>query len=170
MCRCKQNVSRCLNLGKYSSPVWSLPTAPKQKAACPLFWNPLPKAAVILGNVLSITSLKTTRGEGEKMSAWFISSPRVHSLDASTKKLHLPSQAGIAKGLYPDIINPLRGQTEWYWLIVLTLLWLVCEPHWQSSLLRPSRVTELSVFTRDCETETDNANLTLPHRDRDPWP
>lgn len=75
------------------------------------------------------------------MSAWFISSPRVHSLDASTKTLHLPSQAGIAKGLYPDIINPLQGQTEWYWLIVLTLLWLVCEPHWQSSLLRPSRVT-----------------------------
>lgn len=154
--------------------MWSLPTAPKQKAACLLFWNPIPKAAVILGKCAFNYRPKDYKRRGGKMSAWFISSPRIHSVDPSRKTLHLPSQARIAKGLYPDLINPLRGQaTDWSSLILLTPVAAVShtEKTFCGSWAEWLRMEVCAAFMCDCKTEpSDKANLLLTLCDLDPAP
>ena len=88
----------------------------KTKSSLSLILNPrLPAAPAILGNVLSITSLKTTGGEGEKnvclIYLVLCASSSHHPFTESIEKtLHLPSQATVAKGLYPNTINLL-----WVW-------------------------------------------------------
>lgn len=83
--------------------------------------TPLPKAPAILGNVFSITSLKTTAGGGclpDLFSALckFFSDQFIEAI----KKTHLPSQAGIPKGLQSDTANSLASLTKHFDITTLS--------------------------------------------------
>lgn len=90
--------------------------------------NPLPKAPAILGNVFSITSLKTTAGGGggwclpDLFSALckFFSDQFIEAI----KKTPLPSQAGIPKGLQSDTTNSLASLTKHFDITTLSNCWL----------------------------------------------
>lgn len=99
-----------------------------------LLKTPLPKAPAILGNVFSITSLKTTAGEGgwgrwgwgwclpDLFSALckFFSDQFIEAI----KKTPLPPQTGIPKDLQADTTNSLVSLAKCFDITRLSNCWL----------------------------------------------
>lgn len=82
----KPCTSECMQL---TSAVITLDS--KTKSSLSLLLKPPPKGSSNPGKMCFQLQAKRLQEEREKkMSAWFISSPRIHSLDPSRKTLHLP--------------------------------------------------------------------------------